>query len=390
MSLCAKLVRLAHARDDLRPHLLPLLRMAASEKDLLAPVYDLAARLAQVPGVRSANVDDWATSSHTPTFIAADVTVYVYVDPKLGGRATNTLKGLVRRLEKEFNQKWEKESAKTGRLNHISSIEFWSPRGDQGGPDALPTRSNPREMGWEPGPGRDDELRRRREEFYRRNPYTLTVSFYSDLVRPASTSIWDDDAWESSGGRSVGPYAQRAAASSYRGDPYWMNARYPGVADDGTPVRRGDRVLYWPRTKTIMVGEKAEAAWRKFQSEVEDEDFYNSRYASTGKVALSQVATVILQQMGGVRRLAAMLGIGSGPAYQFYDLPGGQGVGFVWPNKQRSKGNCVEVKLVNDTYTVSFFNWAGADKKKVKEYDDIYADQLVGIFEDQTGWRIRL
>jgi hypothetical protein len=59
------------------------------------------------------------------------------------------------------------------------------------------------------------------------------------------------------------------------GDPYWMVAKYPGQAQDGTPVRKGDKVLYYPRTKTMMVGRAAEQAWRKFESEVADEDFYN-------------------------------------------------------------------------------------------------------------------
>lgn len=62
------------------------------------------------------------------------------------------------------------------------------------------------------------------------------------------------------------------------GDPRWLRAKYPGIADDGTPFRKGDEVLYWPATKTFMVGKKAEDAWRKFEAETADEDFY--RYAS--------------------------------------------------------------------------------------------------------------
>ena len=64
-------------------------------------------------------------------------------------------------------------------------------------------------------------------------------------------------------------------AARYSGDPVWIRARYPGTADDGTPFRKGEEVLYWPRSKTFMVGAKAQAAWRKFQSEIEDEAFYN-------------------------------------------------------------------------------------------------------------------
>lgn len=113
--------------------------------------------------------------------------------------------------------------------------------------------------------------------------------------------------------------------------------------------------------------------------------------ASISKVALSQVSKVILEQMGGVKHLAMMLGIGSGPGYFFYDLPGNKGVGFSWPNRQRSKGNNVEIMLApDDTYTVTFFNVSGTDKKQVKKLTDIYADQLVEVFEGQTGWYLRL
>ncbi len=113
--------------------------------------------------------------------------------------------------------------------------------------------------------------------------------------------------------------------------------------------------------------------------------------ASIPKVALSQVSKIILEQMGGARKIAMMLGIGSGPGYIFYDLPGNKGVGFSWPNRQRSKGNNVEIMLMpDDTYKMTFFNVSGADKKLVKKLDGIYADQLVELFEGQTGWYLRL
>jgi len=66
------------------------------------------------------------------------------------------------------------------------------------------------------------------------------------------------------------------------GDPRWIHAKYPGKTQDGEAFKKGDLVLYWPSSKSFMAGKKAEDAWRKFESEVADEDVYNSsREAST-------------------------------------------------------------------------------------------------------------
>lgn len=65
----------------------------------------------------------------------------------------------------------------------------------------------------------------------------------------------------------------KAAAS---GDPRWIHAKYPGKTQDGKAFKKGDLVLYWPNDRSFMVGDKAEAAWRKFESEVADEDVYNA------------------------------------------------------------------------------------------------------------------
>ena len=96
------------------------------------------------------------------------------------------------------------------------------------------------------------------------------------------------------------------------------------------------------------------------------------------------VANTILKQMGGQRRLMMMIG-----AKNFVDL--GKGVGFRWPNKQRSKGNYVEIKLTgSDLYDMTFFNLSMKAKKKVKEYRGLYFDMLVDTFENQTGWYLRM
>ena len=67
-------------------------------------------------------------------------------------------------------------------------------------------------------------------------------------------------------------YGRSRYGSSYSGDPRWMTARYDGTDDQGNRVRKGDEVLYWPSTKKMMTGAKADAAWRDFLSAKGDEE----------------------------------------------------------------------------------------------------------------------
>lgn len=57
------------------------------------------------------------------------------------------------------------------------------------------------------------------------------------------------------------------------GDPYWTTARFDCVASDGTPVRKGDRIFYYPATRTVKVGQAAKDAAARFEAEKQDEDF---------------------------------------------------------------------------------------------------------------------
>ena len=59
--------------------------------------------------------------------------------------------------------------------------------------------------------------------------------------------------------------------SAARGDPYWMKAKNPGKAQDGTPFKKGDDIFYYPRTKAVLVGDKADKASREFDSAADDE-----------------------------------------------------------------------------------------------------------------------
>lgn len=98
----------------------------------------------------------------------------------------------------------------------------------------------------------------------------------------------------------------------------------------------------------------------------------------------SSVGAVIVQQMGGSGRLRAMINA------DIREIP--HGVWIKFPNRQRSKGNLVEIKLQpSDTYEVTFYNEGRmAERKRVKQIDDVYADQLVDVFERQTGLYLRL
>lgn len=98
----------------------------------------------------------------------------------------------------------------------------------------------------------------------------------------------------------------------------------------------------------------------------------------------SQVGKTILQQMGGLGRITAMLGAKN-------IVLSDNGVSFRWPNKERAKGNAVRITLdPSDTYTMEFLNVSGSSAKTVKKYTDVYNDQLVDIFEKQTGWYLSL
>jgi len=108
------------------------------------------------------------------------------------------------------------------------------------------------------------------------------------------------------------------------------------------------------------------------------------RVASKKMTSSGAVAKTILDQMGGQRRLQMMIG-----ANKFIDL--GKGIGIKWPNKKRSKGNYVEIKLTgDDLYDMTFYNVSLRGKKKVKEHRGLYFDMLVPVFEKQTGWYLRM
>jgi hypothetical protein len=62
--------------------------------------------------------------------------------------------------------------------------------------------------------------------------------------------------------------------SRYARDPFWMTAKFDSKAADGTPIKNGDRIFYFPLTKRAFVGEAAERAAARFEAERADENLY--------------------------------------------------------------------------------------------------------------------
>ncbi len=59
----------------------------------------------------------------------------------------------------------------------------------------------------------------------------------------------------------------------YKGDPYWITAKFPGIDAKGLPFKRGDRVYYYPMGRQIFAGPNATAAAADFKACAEDEAF---------------------------------------------------------------------------------------------------------------------
>jgi hypothetical protein len=121
-----------------------------------------------------------------------------------------------------------------------------------------------------------------------------------DLVRQgyqASDAAWRAMEFASKHMKEDAPRSVRSLLSELGGqtfgrggrgrDPYWMTAKYAGKAQDGTPFKKGDKVFYYPATKTILAGAAADKAARDFQAAVDDERQYNYGMESTDDAELA-------------------------------------------------------------------------------------------------------
>jgi len=64
----------------------------------------------------------------------------------------------------------------------------------------------------------------------------------------------------------------------YAQDPYWTTARFNSTDHNGNPVKKGDRIFYYPKGKVVLTGEAAEKASAEFQSAAFDEAQYSGNW----------------------------------------------------------------------------------------------------------------
>lgn len=90
------------------------------------------------------------------------------------------------------------------------------------------------------------------------------------------------------------------------------------------------------------------------------------------------VARTILEQLGGQRFI-----IFTG-AKNFVGTP--KSLTFKLPNNAKDGINLVDIELTpSDVYKVRFSKYKKLDVVVIHEFDDVYNDQLVEIFESTTG-----
>lgn len=61
--------------------------------------------------------------------------------------------------------------------------------------------------------------------------------------------------------------------TSAPGDPHWMVAKYAGRDKNGKTFKKGEKVFYYPQTKTILTGADAQQASRDFDAVRFDEGY---------------------------------------------------------------------------------------------------------------------
>ena len=104
----------------------------------------------------------------------------------------------------------------------------------------------------------------------------------------------------------------------------------------------------------------------------------------------TQGGRIILQQMGGSHKIAAMPGASRFLTYpSTRDSEHGAGEGalsFRFPRPGKGKPNYIKVVLeADDTYTVLFKSLHNRRCRTTKSYNGVYAENLKSLFESETG-----
>jgi len=116
-----------------------------------------------------------------------------------------------------------------------------------------------------------------------------------------------------------------------------------------------------------------------------DEDNWPYKSGSANRAGADMtVANIILAQLGGGGRLRAMIGA--------KDFSGGDNVlTFRFAARAKNGANTIRITLEpSDTYKVEFHSVRGRTVKLKGSFDDIYAEDLIPLFERETGLYLRM
>ena len=238
----------------------------------------------------------------------------------------------------------------------------------------------------------------------RRNP----AGYYTVVIPPARYDQPDTE-WHANRTVTRGAFSSKAKATAWakehlRGYPYSIKkidlSRNPSAAEH---LQRGAK-RYGIAVK--LRGKDLDAATRlafSAESDLEDGgDHSGSEDAHALGLSLLRArrnpagadspAMTIARQLGGTGRLQAMLG-----TKKIWQYNNGNTLQFDYRASPASKyGNFCEITYVPglDLYTVVFKHIgtarSGFAVKVIKEYDHVYADQLIDLFERTTGLYLTL
>jgi len=67
----------------------------------------------------------------------------------------------------------------------------------------------------------------------------------------------------------------------YKNDPYQTSARFTSTCPGcHTTIKKGDPIIYWPKTRTAYCSKCGDSEYRRFLANVQDEENYNLSYGT--------------------------------------------------------------------------------------------------------------